>query len=60
MRAFARRCIDGGNADAAEIGAMTEGARQRALTHFTDVSMAQRYRDRFTVLEVENQGLSGP
>jgi glycosyltransferase involved in cell wall biosynthesis len=48
------------NADAAEIGAMTEGARRRALTHFTDVSMAQRYRDRFTALEAANQGKNGP
>jgi len=36
--------------DPAEVDAITAGARHRALAHFTDVAMAQRYRLRFEAL----------
>ncbi|MGZ5205224.1 MAG: glycosyltransferase family 4 protein [Caldimonas sp.] len=38
------------DADPASLGAMADGARERALSLFTDVAMAQRYVERFRAL----------
>jgi glycosyltransferase involved in cell wall biosynthesis len=42
-------------ADPAALAEMTGRARERALTHFTDIAMAQRYRDRFNALAADER-----